>query len=182
ILNKIDLRFSDEIEQRVQIYPKIGIDVIRTSANSGAGMDELAERLAGQATVLTGPSGVGKSSLIAKVLGIDIRISEVSEHNEKGKHTTTAVTWHPAGDGSAIVDTPGFRDWALWGLDPGEIAASMPDLAAVMDDCHFRDCLHRTEPGCAVKAAVEEGGIHPLRYRSYLNILDSVLERQERDR
>ncbi|PCJ13128.1 MAG: ribosome small subunit-dependent GTPase A [Planctomycetota bacterium] len=182
ILNKIDLGISDEIEQRLEIYPQIGIDVIRTSATSGDGLDQLAERLAGQAILLTGPSGVGKSSLIAKVLGIDIRISEVSAHNEKGKHTTTAVTWHPAADGSAIIDTPGFRDWALWGLAPGQIAASMPDLAAVMNDCHFRDCSHRTEPNCAVKAAVEEGDIHPLRYRSYLGILESVLERQERDR
>ena len=182
ILNKIDLGIPDEIEERLEIYPKIGIDLIRTSVVAGDGLDELAERLKGQATVLTGPSGVGKSSLIAHVLGIDIRISPVSDYNEKGKHTTTAVTWHPAADGSAIIDTPGFRDWALWGMDPGELAAAMPDLASVANRCHFRDCSHREEPDCAVRAAVEDGDIHPLRYRSYLGILDSVLQRQERKR
>ncbi|MEE2882804.1 MAG: ribosome small subunit-dependent GTPase A [Planctomycetota bacterium] len=182
IVNKIDLGIPDDVEERLQIYPKIGIDVIRTSVVSGDGLAGLEKRLQGRATVLTGPSGVGKSSLISEVLGIDIRTDTVSDYNEKGKHTTTAVTWHPSADGTAIIDTPGFRDWALWGLDPRELATWMPDLASVADECRFRDCLHRDEPKCAVRTAVEEGGIHPLRYRSYLGILDSVLERQERDR
>ncbi|MEC9476442.1 MAG: ribosome small subunit-dependent GTPase A [Planctomycetota bacterium] len=182
IVNKIDLGIPEDVEERLKIYSQIGIDVICTSVISGTGLEELKTRLQQRATVLTGPSGVGKSSLISEVLGIDIRTDVVSDHNEKGKHTTTAVTWHPAADGSAIIDTPGFRDWALWGIDPRELASWMPDLAPHVVQCRFRDCLHREEPHCAVRSATDEGDIHPLRYRSYLGILDSVLERQERDR
>ncbi|MGE4618358.1 MAG: ribosome small subunit-dependent GTPase A [Planctomycetota bacterium] len=181
VVNKIDLGIPDEVEERLKIYSEIGIDVVLASVVSGDGLEELERHLKQRATVLTGPSGVGKSSLISEVLGIDIKTSPVSDHNEKGKHTTTAVTWHPAADGTSIIDTPGFRDWALWGLDPGELAMWMPDLAPIARDCHFRDCSHRDEPNCAVRSAAEEGSIHPLRYRSYLGILDSVLERQERD-
>lgn len=182
IINKIDLGIPDDVEDRLGIYPRMGIEVIRTSVVSGDGLEELNDCLRNRATVLTGPSGVGKSSLISEVLGIDIRTDTVSDYNEKGKHTTTAVTWHPAADGTSIIDTPGFRDWALWGIDPLDLAGWMPDLAKHTADCKFRNCLHREEPSCAVRAATEEGGIDPLRYRSYLGILDSVIERQERDR
>ncbi|HIG05708.1 MAG TPA: ribosome small subunit-dependent GTPase A [Planctomycetes bacterium] len=182
VLNKIDLGIPEEMEERLAIYPRIGIEVLHCSATADEGLDQLKNKLEGKATVLTGPSGVGKSSLISKVLGIQIRTSPVSEHNEKGKHTTTAVTWHTAEAGTAIIDTPGFRDWALWGLDPCELAQWMPDLAGEVGQCRFRDCLHRQEPGCGVLAALSEQRIDPLRYRSYIGILDSVLERQERDR
>ncbi len=182
VLNKVDLATTDDIEDQLKIYPSIGVEVLQTSVETGQGLDLLEQRLKGKATVLTGPSGVGKSSLISRVLGIEIRTSPVSEHNEKGKHTTTAVTWHPAAQDTAIIDTPGFRTWALWGIEASDLARSMPDLEAHVDGCRFRDCLHRKEPGCGVQVAVEEGQIHPLRYRSYLGILEAVLERQERDR
>ena len=182
VLNKVDLGIPDELQERLSIYPKIGVDVLHTSVESSLGLGEFENRIGGKATVLTGPSGVGKSSLISRVLGIEIRTAPVSDHNEKGKHTTSAVTWHPAGEGTSIIDTPGFRDWAIWGLDPLELASCMPDLAPEVSNCKFRDCLHRQEPGCAVLAAMEQERIHPLRYRSYLGILESVLERQERDR
>ncbi len=182
ILNKIDLGVSDEVEDRLKVYPRLGYEILKTSAETGEGLESLKERLRGQATVLSGPSGAGKSSLISRVLGIDLKTSEVSEHNEKGRHTTTAVTWHPGEGDSAIVDTPGFRDWALWGLEPRELAHWMPDLKSYLHDCRFNDCTHRNEPGCAIQKALAEGLIDGRRYRSYIGILESVLERQERDR
>ena len=182
VINKVDLEIPDEIEERFSLYPEMGYELLKTSAETGEGLSELKSKLSGKATVLSGPSGAGKSSLISKVLGIDLKTSEVSEHNEKGRHTTTAVTWHPGEANSAIVDTPGFRDWALWGLEPRELSHWMPDLARHVNDCRFNDCLHREEPGCGVLEAVENEVLHPLRYRSYLGILDSVLERQDRDR
>ena len=182
VINKVDLEIPDEIEERFSLYPEMGYELLKTSAETGEGLSELKSKLRGKATVLSGPSGAGKSSLISKVLGIDLKTSEVSEHNEKGRHTTTAVTWHPGEANSAIVDTPGFRDWALWGLEPRELSHWMPDLARHVNDCRFNDCLHREEPGCGVLEAVENEVLHPLRYRSYLGILDSVLERQDRDR
>ncbi|MGB1661062.1 MAG: ribosome small subunit-dependent GTPase A [Planctomycetota bacterium] len=182
VINKTDLGIPDEVEDRLSVYPDLGYEILRTSAETGEGLDLLEEKLRGKATVLSGPSGAGKSSLISKVLGIDLKTGEVSEHNEKGKHTTTAVTWHPGSADSAIVDTPGFRDWALWGLEPRELAHWMPDLKRHLHDCKFNDCMHREEPGCGILGAVESGDLDPRRYRSYLGILDSVLERIERDR
>jgi ribosome biogenesis GTPase len=182
IINKTDLGIPEEVRDRLALYPDLGYEILLTSAETGEGLAELEEKLRGKATVLSGPSGAGKSSLIAKVLGIDLKTGEVSEHNEKGRHTTTAVTWHPGTAGSAIVDTPGFRDWALWGLEPRDLAHWMPDLARHVHDCRFNDCMHREEPGCGVLNAVEEGILDPRRYRSYLGILESVLERIERDR
>ena len=182
VINKTDLGIPDEIEDRLSVYPDLGYEILRTSAETGEGLDLLEKKLRGKATVLSGPSGAGKSSLISKVLGIDLKTGEVSEHNEKGKHTTTAVTWHPGAADSAIVDTPGFRDWALWGLEPRELAHWMPDLKRHLHDCKFNDCMHREEPGCGILGAVESGDLDPRRYRSYLGILESVLERIERGR
>ena len=183
VINKVDLGIPDEVEDRLRVYPTLGYQLIRTSAETGEGLDDLEENLRGKATVLSGPSGAGKSSLISKVLGIDLKTQEVSDHNDKGRHTTTAVTWHPGEEeGSAIVDTPGFRDWALWGLEPRELSHWMPDLAAHVGDCRFNDCMHLKEPGCAVLGAVESGEIEAKRYRSYVGILESVIERQDRDR
>ena len=182
IINKVDLGISEEVEDRLKVYPDLGYELLKTSAETGEGLDQLKEKLSGQATVLSGPSGAGKSSLISRVLGIELKTNEVSEHNEKGRHTTTAVTWHPGEGDSAIVDTPGFRDWALWGLEPQELAHWMPDLARHVHDCRFNDCSHREEPGCGIQKALEAGQIDERRYRSYIGILESVLERQERDR
>lgn len=175
VINKIDLGLDPETERKLEIYPTLGYPIHRVSVHDGVGMEALRERLCEGAVVVSGPSGVGKSSLLSQVLGIPIRVGEVSRHNEKGKHTTTAVTWYPLPDGGALVDTPGFRDYGLWDLDPTDLAALMPDLARHLGGCRFGNCLHRGEPGCAVLAAAEAGEIAPERLRSYHGILESLV-------
>ena len=127
--------------------------------------------------MVSGPSGVGKSALLSRLFpDRDIRVGEVSDHNEKGRHTTTAATWYPIPGGGAVVDTPGFRDYALWGLGPEAIAHCMPDLWALVAGCRFGDCRHLQEPDCAVRAAVESGVLSAERYHSYCGIVNSLGE------
>lgn len=172
VVNKADLGFAAEIEGGLADYPPLGYPVLRVSVHSGEGVAEFRAMLGSGASVVSGPSGVGKSSMLSRVLGLELKTADVSEANEKGKHTTTAATWYALPGGGAVVDTPGFRDYGLWGLEPTDLARRMPDLAPWVQACKFRDCLHRGEPGCAVRSAADEGAISARRYRSYLGILD----------
>lgn len=182
VINKVDLGLDPELEERLQIYPEIGYPVLKVSAKAGEGLDPFQEILGSGANLVSGPSGVGKSSLLSHVLGIELRVGEVSHANEKGKHTTTAVTWYPLPDSvgergagrGAVIDTPGFREYGLWGLEPSAVAHCMPDLFPFVSKCRFGDCLHRDEPHCGVRSALELGEISAQRYRSYLGILESV--------
>ena len=174
VLNKCDLGVSEEVAEELEVYRAIGYRVLETSQETGEGLEALREALTGRASVVSGPSGVGKSSLIGPIVGEDLRVGAVSHANEKGRHTTTAVTWYPLPGGGAVLDTPGFRDYALWDLDPQELAAQFPDIREHLGACRFSDCLHREEPECAIAAAVEEGAIDPRRYYSYLGILESL--------
>ena len=177
VLNKMDLSLDAEAEQRLQVYEAMGYALLKVSAETGAGFDALESLLGGRVSVMAGPSGVGKSSLLRPIFpDLNIRIGEVSHYNEKGRHITTAATWYPLPGGGAVVDTPGFREYALWGLEPGELARWMPDLAALGGKCRFVDCLHRQEPDCAVRAGLEEGIVSHFRYRSYIGILESLLD------
>ena len=148
---------------------------------SGDGISAFLDLLVGRASVVAGPSGVGKSSLLQPLFpDREIRVGAVSEANEKGRHTTTAATWYPLPGGGAVVDTPGFRDYALWDLSPAGLAALMPDLLPHLGSCRFRNCLHRTEPECGVREAAAAGTITAHRYRSYLGILDNLREQEGR--
>lgn len=178
VINKSDLELPAEQRERLDDYPEIGYRVLEVSATAGEGMDELRAELVGKASVVAGPSGVGKSSLLSLMTGRELRVGEVSHANEKGKHTTTAVSWFPFGDGGAVVDTPGFRDYALWGIEAPHLAPLMPDLARLVPGCRFSNCLHLEEPGCAVVAAAESGELSVDRYRSYVGILDSVMDQR----
>lgn len=173
VVNKADLGLSDELEQQLAEYPALGYPVLLVSVHTGEGVAEFQALLGRGANVISGPSGVGKSSMLSRILGIELRVADVSEANEKGKHTTTAATWYALPGGGAVVDTPGFRDYGLWDLAPEQVARHMPDLLPHVQACRFRDCLHRGEPGCAVRAAAEAGTVSARRYRSYLGILDS---------
>lgn len=174
VINKMDLGLDAESERRLELYPELGYPVYPVSVKDDTGLAELDGRLRSAAVVVSGPSGVGKSSLLSRVLGVPIRVGEVSRHNEKGRHTTTAVTWYPLADGGALVDTPGFRDYGLWDLPKVDLAHLMPDLHRHLSQCRFGNCLHSGEPGCGVQAAADAGEISPERLRSYHGILESL--------
>ncbi len=178
VVNKIDLGPAPDVESELLVYEEIGYRVIRTSIESELGLEQLHAVVSGRVSVVSGPSGVGKSSLLSRVLGVPIRVGEVSRHNEKGKHTTTAATGYGLPGGGAVIDTPGFRDYGLWDMEPASLAHCMPDLAEHAQHCHFANCLHRGEPKCRVESAAEEGAIRTRRLRSYRGILDTLLEQQ----
>lgn len=179
-VNKADL-IEDEAEfaSTLAPYRALGYTVIRTSVVSGEGIAELREHLHGQATVLSGMSGVGKSSLIAMVQpGLELRTSDVSEFWGEGMHTTTQATWLKLGEAGAVVDTPGIREFGLAGLEPDELTAFFPEIEAAASGCRFRDCQHISEPGCAVSRAAEQGEIAASRYHSY-KLIHTDLTKQE---
>jgi ribosome biogenesis GTPase len=184
ILNKMDL-LTDEKRPEVMDfhlrYADLGYPVLTTSATEGFGLDRLETAFQDQLNVVTGPSGTGKSSLLnALEPGLDVETGEVSESTHKGTHTTTHAELHPLSGGGYLVDTPGIREFGVREVHPKDLGHYMPDLAPYVNECQFPDCTHDHEPGCAVKAAVERGDIHPDRYDSYLRILESLQEEQEK--
>ncbi|WP_419939124.1 ribosome small subunit-dependent GTPase A [Candidatus Palauibacter sp.] len=162
---------GDGLEQ----YAALGVETLRTSVESRAGLKALAGRLAGRITVLSGQSGVGKSSLLnALVPELDLRVGEISERRGRGRHTTVASALYRYPAGGYVADTPGLQYLALWGLDPAELADGFVEIAATGERCRFADCRHRVEPDCAVRTAVEAGTIERRRLESYLRLLDEA--------
>lgn len=174
VVNKTDLEEpapGDDLEQ----YAALGVETLRTSVESRAGLEALSGRLAGRITVLSGQSGVGKSSLLnALVPELDLRVGEISERRGRGRHTTVASALYRYPGGGYVADTPGLQYLALWELDPAELSGGFVEIAAMSDACRFADCRHRVEPDCAVRAAVEEGTIGRRRLESYLRLLDEA--------
>ncbi len=175
-VNKIDLA-EDRVACREMLQPyfAIGLRVLFTSARTGEGIDELRDLLLGRSTVLAGLSGVGKSSLISAVQpDLDLRIHEVSDHSRQGQHTTTQATLHALDGDGFVVDTPGIREFGLNGLRRADLLRFYPELLAVSDKCHFRNCAHINEPDCAVRWCVENGTLPALRYENYRKIYESI--------
>jgi ribosome biogenesis GTPase / thiamine phosphate phosphatase len=171
VANKIDLVGLEQAEKLFGFYPPIGYPVIYACAKSGQGVEELRERLTGKVSALAGPSGVGKSSLLNAIQpGLGLAVREISEAFQKGRHTTTVRQLFPLEGGGYVADTPGMRSLALWDTEPEELDGYFPELAPLVAACQFNDCHHKTEPGCAVRAAVEAGRVHPQRYDSYLRL------------
>ena len=168
VANKIDLVKSPR--EIFGLYEPLGYRVIYSSADTGAGVEELRSALSGKISALAGPSGAGKSSLLNALqpgLGLNVRgISAV----DKGQHTTVARQLIPLAGGGYVADTPGWKSLALWDTDPYEMDGYFPELAPLVMDCQFNDCSHTHEPGCAVLAALKAGKIHPQRYESYLRL------------
>ncbi len=171
IANKIDLVGREQAEKIFGLYPPIGYPVIYTCAKAGEGVKELQNQMTGKVSALAGPSGVGKSSLLNAIQpGLGLAVREISEAIHKGRHTTTVRQLLPLEGGGYVADTPGLRSLALWDTEPEELDGYFPELAPLVTHCQFNDCHHKTEPGCAVRAAVESGKVHPQRYDSYLRL------------
>ena len=171
IINKIDLVDIAETRERFADYTRAGYPLHFTSVKRGDGLEEVRETLAGRVSVLSGPSGVGKSSLMNTLFpGLNLRVGEISESVNKGRHTTVGAMLHPLPGGGAVVDTPGLREVGMWGLDPDALDVCFPELRPYLNECRFRDCTHAVEPGCAVRAALEAGEVSRARWESYLKL------------
>ncbi|HEV3311162.1 MAG TPA: ribosome small subunit-dependent GTPase A [Chloroflexota bacterium] len=176
VLNKADLAPADEADAIADAYRQSGYPVIISSAKTCAGIDEIQSRLSG-ISALIGPSGVGKSTILNQILpDLALRTAEVNDYTGKGKHTTVASELLPLGHGAYVADTPGMRSIALTGLDRYEVASVFRELRPLIGSCRFPDCLHLQEPGCAVKAAVADGGFSAERYDSYQKLLEHVID------
>jgi ribosome biogenesis GTPase len=176
IVNKIDLcEDFQELESEISYYRESGIKVILSSTVTGAGLEELKQELTDMDSVFSGHSGAGKSSLI-NVLepGLELLTAEVSDYNEKGKHTTTQAIMLPFSFGGNLIDTPGIKTLTLNSEDKALVPKLFPGFNRFYPHCHFRDCRHEHEEGCAVLAAMEEGILDPMRYESYLWIMDNL--------
>jgi ribosome biogenesis GTPase len=172
VLNKTDLDRGDALAARML---KAGYPVYRTSVQTGEGLVELRARLAGRESVVTGPSGVGKSSLLnALEPGLSLRTGALSARIRRGANTTVTAVLAPLRGGGFIVDTPGFSDVGLWGLEPGQLAHCFPEFRRYEGACRFPDCRHVHEPGCAVREAVARGDIAEDRHQSYRAILEEL--------
>lgn len=171
VLNKCELVEPATARALASPYERVGYPVHLTSVKSGVGLDALHAGLAGKESVLTGPSGVGKSSLLnAMYDGIDLRVGEISESVNKGRHTTVGARLVPLPDGGFVADTPGLREVGLWGVDPADLPYCFPEFRELLGTCRFQDCGHDREPGCAVRGAVESGSVTRERYDSYLKL------------
>jgi ribosome biogenesis GTPase len=174
VANKVDLVGLDRARDIFGLYERIGYPVHYVSAREGSGVEELADRLSGRTSVVTGPSGVGKSTLLNAVQpGLRLVTGEVSDVLHKGRHTTTSAQLHAitAPGGGYVADTPGLRELGLWRIPVDELPWCFPEFVPHLGGCAFNDCGHLHEPRCAVRAAVEAGDIPAERYDSYRRLL-----------
>ncbi|HMU60794.1 MAG TPA: ribosome small subunit-dependent GTPase A [Gemmatimonadales bacterium] len=168
VINKVDLDGGAWLAER---FRRAGYPVFRTSAKTGEGLGELRAAMAGRESVVTGPSGAGKSSLLnALQPGLTLRTGELSVKVRRGRNTTVSALMVPFEDGY-LVDTPGFSEVGLWGIEPRELASCFPEFRPFIGECRFQDCRHVSEPGCRIQAAVADGAIAPDRLESYRMLL-----------
>jgi len=182
-LNKVDLVQAEAARTRLAPYRAMGVPLIELSAKTHpqATRQALDAVLQGRTTLILGPSGAGKSTLVNLLVpSARAQVGELSLALASGRHTTTATTWYWLSEDrrSAVLDSPGFQEFGLQHIAPGQLAALMPDLAAELGHCRFHDCTHRQEPQCGLRAAVENGRIAPSRWRVY----QELFEEQSRPR
>ncbi|NGX62169.1 MAG: putative ribosome biogenesis GTPase RsgA [Chlamydiae bacterium] len=180
VINKIDLLEKGSLEQKefetfCTTYQALKIPVLAVSAETEEGIEKLKKQMQGKASVFSGQSGVGKSSLINTMTGLTIPVGEVVEKTRKGVHTTTQAHLVPLEFGGWCIDTPGIRSFGIWELTKEDLFAYFPEIASFSQECKFPNCTHTHEPHCAVKQALEEEKLSQMRFNSYCKLLNETL-------
>jgi ribosome biogenesis GTPase len=177
VFNKIDLYSDDGLEylkELKSIYEPLGYQILEVSATEKINIDKFNDLLKNKITLVSGHSGVGKSSLINAISpNFDLRVGEISEIHQKGKHTTTFAEMFDLENGGSIIDTPGIREFSVVGFEKEELSHFFPEMRDLLNECKFNSCLHINEPHCAVMKAVENGIISQSRYYNYLSLMNS---------
>ena len=180
MINKTDLlreRDQETLEEWKTLYTSLGYEIFTASVKARQGLEDIDHLLKDKATLLAGHSGVGKSSLINYLSPeLDIKVNSISEKFNKGKHTTTFATMHQLEGSTFIIDTPGIKEFGLSQIEPEELSGYFVEMRAMLQDCRYNNCMHRDEPGCAIKEAVEDGPIAESRFINYLQMLESLEE------
>ena len=172
VVNKTDVSGEPEARRTFAPYVAAGYTVIFSAAKKGVGVEEVRDRLCGCTSALAGPSGVGKSSLLNAIQpGLGLRVAEISEALNKGRHTTVTAQLIPLECGGYVADTPGLRELGLWEVDRDNLQFYFPEFEAVRYDCRYSGCTHVHEPGCAIRASVDAGTVDPGRYESYRRMM-----------
>jgi ribosome biogenesis GTPase len=180
VITKFDLVHRTHAESNlntwIALYQSVGYPVIVTSSKTSEGLDKLCQILTGQHSVLVGKSGVGKTSLLnALEPGLGLRVKSVNRSTGKGRHTTSHLEMFPLQGGGALIDTPGVREFGIYGVESRDVAAFFPEMAPLLGQCKFGlSCRHDQEPGCAIRQGVMDGRISPYRYQSYLRLKDDL--------
>jgi len=186
VFNKIDTLEGEELDNQLflqHIYSSIGYQCLRVSATENKGIDKLKELMKGKTSMFSGHSGVGKSTLVNTLEpALNLKTTVISESNKQGQHTTTFAEMYDLSFGAKIIDTPGIRGFGMVDMQPQEVTDYFPEFFKLKEHCKFNNCLHKDEPHCAVKEALDNDEIFWSRYRSYIQILegdDSVYRMDE---